>query len=343
VHVSICGYRGSGKSTVFTALAPGAGGERAGVTLGRIQVPDERVERLAAHFSPRKKTLAEIVFADVAGKGRSDAGAFPPEVVQAMRNADVLAHVVGVFDVLPEEAVALAERDSRRLADELVLLDLVVIERRHERWRKEGKVGLDVEVNDRALAWLEAGKPLRELSLRPEELAGFEGVQLLSLRPLITLLNLSEEQWQDPLCQSLRRTVRIGEHEHAMAICGALEAEIATFEDQAEFLAALGLGEPARNAFVRTAHAMLDLISFLTAGPDECRAWPIHRGTRARRAAGRVHSDIERGFIRVEVYRVEDLEAYGSEVALKAAGRMRLEGKEYVVADGDVCNFRFNV
>jgi ribosome-binding ATPase YchF (GTP1/OBG family) len=192
---------------------------------------------------------------------------------------------------------------------------------------------------------VEKSEPLRTLALAEEEIKALgPGIQLLSMSPLITLYNFSEEAWADPKNAPLR-AVRAGQNSASMAICGSIEAEIASMPaaDQGEFLQGLGIGEPARNEFIRAAYRLLDLISFLTAGPDECRAWPIRRGTVARKAAGKVHSDIERGFIRAEIYRPEDLRALGSEAALKAQGKIRVEGKEYLMADGDVVNFRFNV
>ena len=345
MRVGICGYPGSGKSTVFEALAPGTAAEKGGIAYGNIKVPDRRIDRLAAIFAPKRNVYAEITFMDVGGGGRADTGAFPPEVVQNMRNADVLVHVVRGFDNPMVGRDAEPEADRGRLDDELVLIDQTVLDRRQDRWRREARKGQDVEINDRALAWLEEGKPLRSMGLTEEEIGTFTGIQLLSLTPMITLFNLSEEAWADAANAALRETHDAGDNEVSMAICGALEAEIAGMsgEDQLEFLEGLGLGEPARDTFIRAAYRLLDLISFLTAGPDECRAWPIRRGLNARRAAGKVHSDIERGFIRAEVYTFEDLIVAGSEAALKSVGKIRLEGKEYVVRDGDVCNFRFNV
>ena len=346
MQVGICGYPGSGKSTVFSALAPGAGkSERGGVAYGNIKVPDTRIDRLAKIFSPKRSVFAEITFLDVAGQGRADTGAFSAEVVQHMRNADVLVHVVRGFDNPMLTKNPDPQRDRSLFADELNLLDLQILERRQERWKKESKKGPEVAVNDRLVAQLEEGLPLRELELSEDELKTLAGIQLLSSKPLITVYNLSEEAWADPASAALKETISASPNELSMAMCGAVEAEIATLdpEEQADFLEGLGIGEPARNEFIRAAYRLLDLISFLTAGPDECRAWPIRRGTVARRAAGKVHSDIERGFIRAEVYRLEDLEHHRSEAALKSAGKMRLEGKEYVIIDGDVVNYRFNV
>jgi len=344
MRVGICGYPGSGKSTVFTALAPGGRTDRE-VAFGNIKVPDARVDFLSSVFHPKKTTFAEITFVDVGGGRGGASGAFPPEVVQAMRNADVLVHVVRGFvnpqlTTPPDPA-----RDERMFSDELILLDLSVMEKRMERFKKEAKKGAEVDVTRKCLDHLETGEPLRTLGLAEEEVKALgPGIQLLSMSPLITLYNLSEDAWAAPENAKLRET-RAAHNAAWMAICGAIEAEIAALPpaEQADFLQGLGIGEPARNEFVRTAYRLLDLISFLTAGPDECRAWPIRRGTAARKAAGKVHSDIERGFIRAEIYRPEDLEIARTEAALKAQGKIRVEGKDYVMADGDVVNFRFNV
>lgn len=345
MQVGICGYPGSGKSTVFSALAPGASNVRSGVAYGNIKVPDTRIDQLAEIFDPKKKVYAEITFVDVGGGGRADTGAFPTDVVQHMRNADVLAHIVRGFEnpMLSEEANP--QRDRERFEEELNLIDLQIIERRGERWKKENKKGLEVSVNEKCLAHLEEGKALRDLELSEDELATFVGIQLLSIKPLITVFNLSEDNWSNEQYAELKEIKEQGKNELSMAICGAIEVEIAELEkeEQSEFLESLGLSEPARNEFIRTAYRLLDYISFLTAGPDECRAWPIRRGISAKKAAGKVHSDIERGFIRAEVYKLEDLLEHKSEAALKSVGKLRLEGKDYIVADGDVVNYRFNV
>src|SRR6202789_3643437 len=311
MRVGICGYPGSGKSTVFTALAPGGRTDRE-VAFGNIKVPDDRVDFLASTFKPKKTTFAEITFVDVGGGRGRAGGAFPPEVLQAMRNADVLVHVVRGFDNPSLTAATDPARDERMFSDELLLLDLGMLEKRAERFKKEAKKGPEVDVTKKCVDHLEKSEALRTLALADEELKALgPGVQLLSMTPIITLYNLSEQAWADPKNAGLRAV-------------------------QGEFLQGLGLGEPARNEFIRTAYRLLDLISFLTAGPDECRAWPIRRGTAARRAAGKVHSDIERGFIRAEIYRPEDLEVARTESALKAQGKIRVEGKDYVVQDGDV-------
>ena len=343
MHVGICGYPGSGKTTVFTALAPGgkAGHE---VSFGNIKVPDSRVDFLAGVFKPKKTTFAEVTFVDVGG-GAKAGGAFPPNVLQNMRNADLLAHVVRGFENPSLSAPPDPRRDEKAFNDELLLLDLGTVEKRVERLKKENKKGPELDVNLKCLAHLETGEALRTLDLSEEEVKALgPGIQLLSMRPIITVFNLSEAAWADPAFADLRQT-RHEKNTVTLAICGAIEAEIAALEpaEQKDFLEGLGLGEPARNVFVREAYRLLDLISFLTAGADECRAWPIRRGLSARKAAGKVHSDIERGFIRAEIYRPEDLEAEGTEAALKAKGKIRVEGKDYIMLDGDVVNYRFNV
>ncbi len=346
MQVGIVGYPGSGKSTVFSALSEGAPqADKGGVSYGNIKVPDARVMKLAEFFQPKKTTLAEVTFLDVGGAGRADTGAFSAGVIQHMRTADVLVHVARGFDNPMVARDPDPARDERLFGEELVLLDQQIVERRQQRLEKEHKKGLEVEVNQRCLTQLEEGLPLRGLELSDEERATLSGIQLLSLRPLITVYNLSEESWDAGAFADLRQPQRRGPQELVMALCGSIEAEVASLEpeEQAEFLEGLGLTEPARHAFLHAAYELLDLISFLTAGPDECRAWPIRRNTVARKAAGRIHSDIERGFIRAEIYQVDELLAAGSEAALKKLGKFRLEGKEYVVQDGDVINFRFNV
>ncbi|MDI1430307.1 DUF933 domain-containing protein [Polyangium sorediatum] len=340
MHVGICGYPGSGKTTVFRALAPGGKADRE-IAYGNIKVPDTRVDFLAALFSPKKTTFAEITFVDV-GSGTRSGGAFPPAVLQGMRNADVVVHVVRGFENPSLTTPPDPPRDEKAFDEELLLLDLGTLEKRKERFKKEAKKGPEVEVNTKMIEHLEKSEPLRTLELSEEELRALgPGIQLLSMQPLITLYNLSEDAWNDP-ARALLRETKHGEQWVKMALCGSIEAEIAALpvDEQKDFLEGLGLGEPARNVFVREAYRLLDYISFLTAGPDECRAWPIRRGTNAKRAAGKVHSDLERGFIRAEIYRPEDLEIARTEAALKAQGKMRLEGKDYIVKDGDVVHFR---
>ncbi len=338
MRVGLCGFPGSGKSTVFQALSPGAPSRRGGVVLGNIKVPDPRVDELARYFKPQRTVYAETTFMDVQGAGGRVGGAFPPNVIEAMRHADVLVHVVRTFESPYVSTPPDPQRDIDAFEQELILLDLGILEKRAQRFAKEHRKGLEVDVNATCLAWLEDGQPLREFELTPGARQTLQGIQLLSLPPLITLFNIAEDDWETSPWRTQDRT-------DTLAICGALEAEIAQMPagEQQAFLDAMGLGEPARNGFIRAAYRALNLVSFLTVGPDECRAWPVRRGSTARKAAGRIHSDLERGFIRAEVYRLEDLRQYGTEAALKAAGKIRVEGKDYIVQDGDILHVRFNV
>jgi ribosome-binding ATPase len=349
VKVGITGFPGSGKSTIFQSLAPGAPQSKGRApVLGNIKIPDERIDFLTGVFQPKKTTFAEITFVDVPGGGDPKAGALAADVVAEMRSVDLLVHVVRCFDHPFSGEAGTPSRDDGAYRSELILADLAVLEKRLERLGKEGRKEGDAEVRalGRCIEALEEEIPLRRVELSDEELRLLRSYAPLSLKPLMTLYNLDEDGWSDAASEPLRNPAP-ADHpdEIALALCGLMEAEVAQLdaEEQAEYLEAYGLGEPARLQFVTTAYGLLDLISFLTIGPDECRAWPIRRGTVAQRAAGKVHSDIERGFIRAEVITYNDFVELGSEAAAKKAGKMRVEGKEYVVHDGDIIHYLFNV
>lgn len=353
MKVGLVGFAGSGKTTIFntlTGLAAEVGGygakEKANV--GVIKVPDPRVDELGTLFNPKKKTFAEISFVDVAGPQadqaeRAESG-LDPKLVQHMREADALVHVVRAFDnpMLLQEADA--ARDIRAFDDELILTDLVQIENRIQRLKKEKDKDREADLMQRLKAALEEERLLRDLELAPEELTMMAGFRFLSLKPLLLLLNVGEGSTAD---EPPADVVELAKSKglSVIAMSGKVEMEIAQLEmdEQREFLQDLGINELARDRFIRAAYQLLDLISFLTAGEDECRAWSIKRGTIAQKAAGVIHSDIERGFIRAEVVRFEDLIALGSEAKCREQGKLRLEGKEYTVQDGDVVHFRFNV
>lgn len=347
MRVGIVGFPGSGKSTIFQSMAAGSAAGRAqGAILGNIKVPDDRVDFLAGIFEPKKTTYAEVTFVDVPGGGDPRAGAVSKEVVQQMRHADLLVHVVRCFPSAYSGDDAAPDRDVANFASELILDDLAVVERRVERLVKERDTGAEYKVLSRCAEAFEDEIPLRAMELDADERAVLRGFQLLSMRPLITLYNLDEDGWGDPEMARFREPpVGDAPGELAMGLCGQMEAEVAELpaDEQGEFLEAYGLGEPAHLQFIRNAYTFLDRISFLTIGPDEVRAWPIRRGTPAQRAAGKVHSDIERGFIRAEVIPYEAFVDLRSEAAARKAGKMRVEGKTYVVQDGDIINYRFNV
>jgi GTP-binding protein YchF len=345
MKVGLTGFPGSGKSTVFAALT-GLGsvaGERK-AQIGTIKVPDARVDRLAEIHKPRKTTYAEVTFVD-----------FPPaldptrkavldaEMITALRDADALVQVVRGFPDLAG-APARAADDVRAFTTELALADLAQIEKKVERMKKEKPSERELALFARLQEALEQGTPLRLIGLGPDEETQLSSFAFLSLRPVLVVLNVPEADVAKPVPADVTTAAKETGAE-ALVLSAAVEAEVAELaaDDRGAFLADLGLAESARDRFIRASYGLLDLVSFLTAGDDECRAWPIRRGTSARKAAGRVHSDIERGFIRAEVTAFDDFVHFGSEAKCREAGKLRLEGKDYVVKDGDIVHFRFAV
>lgn len=353
MKVGLVGFAGSGKTTIFNTLTGltaevGGYGAREKANIGVIKVPDQRVDKLATIYNPKKKTYAEISFVDVAGPQAEDAeqtqSGLDPKLVQHMREADALVHVVRAFDNTMLSQAADPARDIRSFDDELMLTDLVQIENRITRLKKEKDSARENDLMLRLKSALEEEHPLRDLELTQEDIGLIAGFRFLSLKPLLLLLNQSEEAVGLGVpadVQTLAESKKLS----AIAMSGKAEMDIAQLapEEQGEFLQELGITEPARDRFIRAAYSLLDLISFLTSGEDECRAWSIKRGTTAHKAAGVIHSDIERGFIRAEVTKFEDLVELGSEARCREHGKLKLEGKEYVVHDGDVMHFRFNV
>jgi ribosome-binding ATPase len=353
MKVGLVGFAGSGKTTIFNTLTGltaevGGYGAREKANVGVIKVPDHRVDKLAEIYNPKKKTYAEISFVDVAGPQAEDGehthSGLDPKLVQHMREADALVHVVRAFDNPILSQAADPARDIRSFDDELMLTDLVQIENRITRLKKEKDSVREGELMVRLKTALEGERPLRDLELTHEDLGLIAGFRFLSLKPLLLLLNQPEEAVGGGVPREIQEIAEAKKFS-AIAMSGKAEMEIAQLApgEQREFLQDLGITEPARDRFIRAAYSLLDLISFLTSGEDECRAWSIKRGTTAHKAAGVIHSDIERGFIRAEVTRFEDLAALGSEARCREHGKLKLEGKEYVVQDGDVAHFRFNV
>jgi hypothetical protein len=345
MKVGLAGFPGSGKSTVFTALtglAPDPAERRA--RLGTIKVPDARVDFLASVHTTRKVTYAEVSFVDFPpSHDQSKRQVLDADAVSALRDADALVEVVRAFpDATGTAASPLADLEA--FDAELVLADLGQVEKRLERLRKEGKKDQEVALFERLQRALEAETSLRMLALAPEEITLLSGYAFLSLRPLLVVLNVAEGAVAAPPDPELEARARATGAE-CLVMSAQVEAEVAELDsqDRVAFLADLGLTESARDRFVGGSYGLLDLVSFLTAGEDECRAWPIRRGTPARKAAGKIHSDIERGFIRAEVVAFEDFKALGSEARCREAGKLRLEGKDYVVQDGDIVHFRFAV
>jgi hypothetical protein len=347
MKVGIVGFRGAGKTTIFNALTGlraqvGGYGDVTRPNLGVIKVPDERILALAEIHHPKKITYAEISFVDVPGRGEERAALDPATLVQ-MRDVDALAQVVAAFDdPTGERPSPLAQLEN--FAAELILADLAIVEKRLERLKKEKGKEREQKLLERCHAHLAAEQPLRTFTMTPEDVGALAGFNLLSRMPLLVLLNVDESAIGTAPPPAIAAWTAERGLELAQ-VPGRTEMELAELDepDRAAFLADLGITEPAKNQFIRGAYALLDLISFLTAGEDECRAWPIRRGTSAVKAAGKIHSDIERGFIRAEVVAFNDFMQYRSEARCREAGKLRLEGKEYVVADGDIIHFRFNV
>ena len=347
MKVGITGFPGSGKSTIFRSLAAGATPSAGrGPVMGNIKVPDARVDFLSALFNPKRTVYAQIDFVDVPGGGDPRAGVFAPDVVAAMRQVDVLVHVARCFANPYTGDAPDPARDEETFRSELLLQDMTVVEKRLERLHKERRKDSEVTLLERLSGLLEDEIPLRHAEFDADEKRILRSYALLSLKPKITLYNLDEAGWSDPAMAAFR-TPAAGDdaNELAMGLCGLVEADVAEMdpEEQVEFLAEYGLTAPARDQFIQAAYRLLDLISFLTEGGDECRAWPIRRGTLAPHAGGKVHSDIERGFIRAEIIAWEDFEQLKSEAAARKAGKLRVEGKNYEMKDGDVVHFLFNV
>ncbi|MDH4348989.1 MAG: YchF family ATPase [Gemmatimonadota bacterium] len=346
MKIGLVGFAGSGKTTVFNTLTglsvpTGFGGT---VHLGTVKVPDERIDRLSAMFKPKKTTYAEIVFSDIPGEHGAEHKGLSRKALEPIRAQDVLCLVLRAFPNPAVETKADPAAELEAFHVECILADLEMVERKLDRAKKDKTDPLHVSAFELMKQTLEAERPIRSLSepvLHREMLTGFS---FLTDKPLLAVLNRSEDEAALPMPEPL--TKRLAQLSAAgLVLSASVEAEIAQLDpaDQAAFLADLGLKESARARFVRTAYELLDLISFFTVGEDEVRAWPIRRGTHARAAAGKIHSDLERGFIRAEVMAYGDFIAHGSEHAVKEAGKFKLEGKDYVVADGDIMSIRFNV
>ena len=355
LRAGLIGLPSSGKTTLFQLLtsareAPRTHG-RAEANVGVSRVPDERLDRLTALFRPERRVPATVEFADMAA-GRGETKALLDVV--AYRTADALVDVVRAFRAPavphPQGSIDPA-RDVRTIEDELVLADLGVVERRIERLEKDLKKSQSPELRkERELlagcqAALEAGRPLRGLALSGDDLHRLRGFQFLSAKPLLVVINLDEAD--AALAEDATRmagVAALGDASGAAAVgvCAQIELEIAALDagDAQAFLADLGLSQSGLDRIIRAAYDLLGYISFFTVGDDECRAWSIPRTTPAQLAAGAIHSDIQRGFIRAEVVACDRLLDRGSLAACRDTGELRLEGKDYPVVDGDVINFR---
>ena len=350
MKVGIAGFPRSGKTTIFNALTGqhadvGGFSEPGKVHLGTIKVPDVRIDKLSEIFKPRKTTYAEMVFVDFpAAAEAAGSHALDTATLTQMRESDALVHVVRAFpDPISGDAPN-AVRDLENFKSELLLSDLVLIEKRLERLKKEKGKEQERALLDRCKEFLDGERPLRQLDLSTEEAASIAGFGFLSRRPVMVVLNVGEDDVAKDMPSAVADFLSM-ENLEGLVLSGKIEMEIAALEadDRQAFLEDLGLKATARERFIRAAYELLDQISFLTSGEDEVRAWTIRRGTHAVKAAGKIHIDIERGFIRAEVVHYDDFIQYGSDAKCREHGKLRLEGKEYVVKDGDIIHFRFNV
>jgi GTP-binding protein YchF len=354
LRAGLIGLPSSGKTTLFQLLTSAREAARtqgkAEANVGISRVPDPRLDRFTEMFQPKKRVPATVEFADMAA-GRSEAKTLVDVV--AYKNADALLHVVRAFrdPAVPHPQGSIDPgRDARVIEDELVLADLGVAERRLERLEKDLKKNASAdlrreqEVLIQCKATLENGKALRTLGLTGDDLRRLRGFQFLSAKPLLVVVNLDEA---DVSNMAGAEAAGLGSfvsdaHAASVAVCAKIELEIAQLDpaDAQAFMADLGLKESGLDRVIRAAYELLGYISFFTVGEDECRAWSIPRDTPAVEAAGAIHSDIQRGFIRAEVVPGATLLSRGSLAACRDHGELRLEGKEYLVADGDVINFR---
>jgi len=365
MQLGIIGLARSGKTTVFNAVTRGSaqvGVYSAGTqpNVGVVNVPDVRVDRLAQIYHPKKTTYATIQYVDFPaagesfGKGEGPAGKF----INDLARMDALIHVVRAFEdaAVPHPEVSIdAHRDIVTMDLELAFADLAIIEKRLQRIEAEmrstrmGERDVMLRIRDtltRMKAGLEADIPVREQGLSADDWKNLEGMQFLTSLPLLVLVNIGDAQLasraeiEGEFQRAYRRPAR-----DVAVFCGKFEMELNELGDAeaSEFREAAGVTESGMAGAIRMSYQLLGLISFLTAGPDECRAWTIKAGSTAPEAAGKIHSDLRRGFIRAEVVRFEDLVACGSEAEARKRGLLRTEGKQYIVQDGDIVNILFNV